>query len=50
MLLKATVIQTDANWTQNILESRERMQSLDRGFSWTPKSEVFGTKAEQQNR
>ncbi len=50
VLLKATVIHSDANWAQNILESRERMQSLDRGFSWTPKSEVFGTKAEEQKR
>jgi MSHA biogenesis protein MshL len=47
VLLKATVIRSDADWTRNILEARERMQGMDRGYSWSPKSEVFGSGAEE---
>ena len=48
ILLKPTVVQSDETWSQNILESRERMRALDRGFSWGGRSEVFGTQREGQ--
>jgi MSHA biogenesis protein MshL len=49
VLLKVTIIKSDANWAQNILESRERIQSMDRGYSWTTKSDVFGVEGETQH-
>lgn len=48
ILLKPTVIQGDKNWAQDILESKERLQTLDRGFSYGGKSEVFGTGGENK--
>jgi len=48
ILLKPTVVQSDRNWAQNIDDARNRMQTLDRGFSWGGRSEVFGTQAEER--
>ena len=48
VLLKPTVVNSDANWAQDILNARERVQSMDRGFSWGGRSEVFGTQREQR--
>jgi MSHA biogenesis protein MshL len=50
VLLKATVIRGDGDWAKNILDARERIQAMDRGYSWTPKSEVFGWGAEEPVR
>lgn len=48
ILLKPTVVQSDQTWAQNIDDARNRMQRLDRGFSWGGRSEVFGTQAEER--
>jgi MSHA biogenesis protein MshL len=48
ILLKPTVVQGDQNWAQNIDDARNRMQTLDRGFSWGGRSDVFGTRAEER--
>lgn len=48
ILLKPTVVQSDQNWAQNIDDTRNRVQTLDRGFSWGGRSEVFGTQAEER--
>ena len=48
ILLKPTVVQSDQTWAQNILDTRNRMQTLERGFSWGGRSEVFGTQAEER--
>lgn len=45
ILLKPTVIQGDGSWQQDIQESRQRMQKLDRGFSYGGRAEVFGAEA-----
>ena len=48
ILLKPTVVQSDQNWAQNINDARNRVQMLDRGFSWGGRSDVFGTQAEER--
>jgi MSHA biogenesis protein MshL len=48
ILLKPTVVQSDQNWAQNIDDARNRMQTLDRGYSWGGRSDVFGTRAEER--
>lgn len=48
ILLKPTVIQDDKNWAQNILESRERIQSMDPGSSYGGKSDMPGAGTEQK--
>ena len=48
ILLKPTIVQSDQAWAQNILETSNRVQTLDRGFSWGGRSEVFGTQAEER--
>jgi MSHA biogenesis protein MshL len=48
ILLKPTVVQSDQSWAQNIDDARNRVQTLDRGFSWGGRSEVFGTRAEER--
>ncbi len=50
ILLKPTVVQSDQNWAQNIDDARTRVQTLDRGFSWGGRSEVFGTQSEERKR
>jgi MSHA biogenesis protein MshL len=46
ILLKPTIIRSDQEWVGEVEESRQRLEKLDRGFSWGGKSEVFGTKGE----
>ncbi|PZP64419.1 MAG: pilus (MSHA type) biogenesis protein MshL [Azospira oryzae] len=46
ILLKPTIIKSDQDWVGDLKQSRDRLEKLDRGFSWGGKSEVFGTKAE----
>jgi MSHA biogenesis protein MshL len=48
ILLKPTVIQSDQNWAQNIDDARNRVQMLNRGFSYGGRSDVFGTQAEER--
>ncbi len=48
ILLKPTVVQSDRVWAQNIDDARSRVRTLDRGFSWGGRSEVFGTQAEER--
>jgi len=48
ILLKPTVVQSDQTWAQNIDEARNRVQMLDRGFSYGGRSDVFGTQAEER--
>ena len=48
ILLKPTVVQNDQSWAQNIDDTRNRVQTMDRGFSWGGRAEVFGTQAEQR--
>ena len=48
ILLKPTVVNSDANWAQDIRNARDRVQMLDRGFSWGGRSEVFGTQREER--
>ncbi|MDP2785487.1 MAG: pilus (MSHA type) biogenesis protein MshL [Sulfurimicrobium sp.] len=49
ILLKPTVIQDDSNWQQDILDSRQRIQKMDRGFSYGGRTEVFGAGAESKS-
>jgi MSHA biogenesis protein MshL len=46
ILLKPTVIHGDDSWGRTIGEPRQRIQTMDRGFSWGSHSDVFGTGAE----
>jgi MSHA biogenesis protein MshL len=46
ILLKPTIIKGDQEWADDLRASNERLQTLDRGFSWGSKSDVFGTKGE----
>ncbi len=48
ILLKPTIVHSDQTWAQNILDARDRVQAMDRGFSWGGRSEVFGTQAEER--
>ncbi len=48
ILLKPTIVHSDQTWAQNILDARDRVQTMDRGFSWGGRSEVFGTQAEER--
>jgi len=48
ILLKPTVVQSDQTWAQNIDDARNRVQMLDRGFSYGGRSDVFGTQAEER--
>ena len=48
ILLKPTVVQSDQTWAQNISDTSSRVQTLERGFSWGGRSEVFGTQAEER--
>jgi MSHA biogenesis protein MshL len=50
ILLKTTVVQNDQTWARNILDAGGRVQTLDRGFSWGGRSEVFGTQAEEHKQ
>jgi MSHA biogenesis protein MshL len=50
ILLKPTVVHGDQAWASDIDGSRSRMQTLDRGFSWGGRSEVFGTQGERGTR
>jgi len=46
ILLKPTIVQGDDTWAKNILDARERVRVMDRGFSWGGRAEVFGTERE----
>jgi MSHA biogenesis protein MshL len=48
ILIKLTVVQGEDTWAKNILDTRDRVQNMDRGFSWGARSEVFGTERENQ--
>ena len=48
ILLKPTIVHSDQTWAKNILDLRDRVQAMDRGFSWGGRSEVFGTQAEER--
>ena len=48
ILLKPTAIHGDETWARHIGETRDRVQNMNRGFSWGGRSEVFGTEAEGQ--
>ena len=46
ILLKPSIVQSDESWARNILDSRDRVRSMDRGFSWGGRAEVFGAERE----
>ncbi|MFZ5555172.1 MAG: pilus (MSHA type) biogenesis protein MshL [Pseudomonadota bacterium] len=46
ILLKPTIIKGDKDWADDLKASDDRLKTLDRGFSWGSKSDVFGTKGE----
>jgi MSHA biogenesis protein MshL len=46
ILLKPTIIQGDDTWAKNLLDTRERVRAMDRGFSWGGRGEVFGSDRE----
>lgn len=48
ILLKPTVILGDEGWGQEITEAQRRMQTLERGFSYGGRAEVFGVGAENR--
>jgi len=48
ILIKLTVVQGEDTWAKNILDTRDRVQNMDRGFSWGARSEVLGTERENQ--
>ena len=49
ILLKPTVIQGDGSWEQNIQGAQQRIQNMDRGFSYGGRAEVFGVGAESKS-
>jgi MSHA biogenesis protein MshL len=46
ILLKPTLIQNDADWRRHIGETGQRMDEMDRGYSWGGRSRTFGVGAE----
>jgi MSHA biogenesis protein MshL len=48
ILLKPTIVQSDESWARNVLEARERVKAMDRGYSWGGRGEVFGVEREHQ--
>jgi MSHA biogenesis protein MshL len=46
ILLKPTIVQGDETWARNNLEMRDRVRTMERGFSWGGRAEVFGTERE----
>ena len=46
ILLKPTIVQSDDTWSRNILETRERVRTMERGYSWGGRGEVFGSDRE----
>jgi MSHA biogenesis protein MshL len=46
ILLRPTIVQSDESWAKNMLETRERVRAMDRGFSWGGRADVFGTERE----
>ncbi len=48
ILIKPTVIQGDDGWLQDVQESQQRIQKLDRGFSYGGRADVFGAGAEKR--
>lgn len=46
ILLKPTIVQSDDTWAKNLLDTRERVRAMDRGFSWGSRGEVFGSDRE----
>ncbi len=49
ILLKPTVIQGDGSWQQNIQGAQQRIEKMDRGFSYGGRAEVFGVGAESKS-
>jgi MSHA biogenesis protein MshL len=50
ILIKPTIVQSDESWARDITNTRERVQGMQRGFSWGGRAEVFGTEAEGDRR
>lgn len=48
ILLKPTVIEGDSSWNLDIQDTQQRIQKMDRGFSYGGRSEVFGVGAESR--
>jgi MSHA biogenesis protein MshL len=46
ILLKPTIVQSEESWAKNILDARDRVRAMDRGFSWGGRADVFGTERE----
>ena len=47
VLLKPTLIHNDADWRKHIGETGERLDEMDRGYSWGGRSRTFGVGAEE---
>jgi MSHA biogenesis protein MshL len=47
ILLKPTIVQSEETWARDILEARERIRTMDRGFSFGGRGEVFGADREK---
>lgn len=48
ILIKPTVIQGDEGWLQDAQDTQQRIQKMDRGFSYGGRAEVFGAGAEKR--
>jgi MSHA biogenesis protein MshL len=46
ILLRPTIVQSEETWAKNILDARERVRTMDRGFSWGGRADVFGSERE----
>lgn len=49
ILLKPTVIRGDEGWVQDIADAQGRVETMNRGFSYGGRTQVFGVGAERQN-
>jgi MSHA biogenesis protein MshL len=49
ILLKPTVIKGDDGWVQDISDAQGRVETMNRGFSYGGRSQVFGVGAERTN-
>jgi MSHA biogenesis protein MshL len=47
ILLRPRIVHNEETWARNILDARERMRGMDRGFSYGGRSEVLGTEGER---
>ena len=47
ILLRPRIVHSEETWARNILDARDRVRTMDRGFSWGGRSEVLGIDGER---